>query len=396
MIGLRFVFTPFDTLFFSDGRRFDQDNEGLAEAASEYPPSPHVLANAVRGRLAAVLRPGWDGSVTGWTQEIEKVLGSGAWDMGELRLSRIRVEEADGQSFLPAPMTLLQREDGNERKARVSCSTDFRSDIAAAQWVAAGESDREFELAALGGFIAETDLQTALLGGGRLGRMTVLAVEKMAPLERRVGLTRSPSGAAEPGMLYVAEMRRPTTTLRSHAGEASSLSVQATLSSDSFPVERLARWVASFGGRGRFADCRVSEGNPVPDIEVKPGIQFCYLATPALVEEGCTLFAMGAFKGIDGVEILACAVDRPKRFAPWDPVRDGGRRGPWCWSLPAGAIWKLDVRDDNAAMALAEALNETGLNELKAVQAIGNEPSSGAAYAMGFGEPIMWPQQGGA
>lgn len=52
---------PLDSFFFPDHRPFNQDDPGLSEAATRFPPPPHVMAGAVRFAIAR--RLGWDEGV---------------------------------------------------------------------------------------------------------------------------------------------------------------------------------------------------------------------------------------------------------------------------------------------------------------------------------------------
>ena len=55
-----FAIFPNDTLFFRDGTPFNQDDAGLAEARSVFPPYPPVVAGALRAGMARTLGwPGW-------------------------------------------------------------------------------------------------------------------------------------------------------------------------------------------------------------------------------------------------------------------------------------------------------------------------------------------------
>ena len=51
------VLHPLDTLFFRDGRPYNQDDPGQAEAASVFPPHPPTVVGAVRAALARAM--GW-------------------------------------------------------------------------------------------------------------------------------------------------------------------------------------------------------------------------------------------------------------------------------------------------------------------------------------------------
>jgi len=66
MISRLIAVEPLDSFFFPDHRPFNQDDPGLSEAATRFPPPPHVMAGAVRFAIAR--RLGWD---EGWDEGME-------------------------------------------------------------------------------------------------------------------------------------------------------------------------------------------------------------------------------------------------------------------------------------------------------------------------------------
>lgn len=120
MTARHFLISPSDTLFLRDGRPFNQDDEGLAEARSIFPPYPDTLVGAFRA--AAARRAGWrdDGNWKGRSgpdgQAFEAVLGDGLDTLGALSFGPpvlLRRWRDGYERLFPPPLSLLRRaEDG--------------------------------------------------------------------------------------------------------------------------------------------------------------------------------------------------------------------------------------------------------------------------------------------
>ena len=94
-------FEPLDTLFFRDGRPYDQGESSQAGVVSGFPPSPPTLVGAIRAGLARSM--GWKRG--GWSMELRERLGDGA-DLGPLRF-RGPVLTKNGENLFPAPAHLM-------------------------------------------------------------------------------------------------------------------------------------------------------------------------------------------------------------------------------------------------------------------------------------------------
>lgn len=99
---------PLDTLFFRDGRPYDQRGSDQTTVVSRFPPSPQTLVGAVRAACARAL--GWNGQ-DGWTDDIKQHLGDGA-TLAELRFRGPLLMHGD-ELFFPAPANLLCSEDAS-------------------------------------------------------------------------------------------------------------------------------------------------------------------------------------------------------------------------------------------------------------------------------------------
>lgn len=105
----RLLFEPQDTLFFRDGRPFNQ-GEGNAGVESLFPPSPLTMVGAARVAWARAL--GWSGKGK-WTdgKGNQLDLGGDADELVGLSFSGPLLE-LDGEPVFPAPASLIGIDDG--------------------------------------------------------------------------------------------------------------------------------------------------------------------------------------------------------------------------------------------------------------------------------------------
>ena len=96
-------FEPLDTLFFRDGRPYNQGEQNQAGVDGLFPPAPSTLVGAVRAACARIM--GWERGV--WSVEISAQLGDGN-DLGPLRF-RGPVVLRNGESVFPAPANLMAK-----------------------------------------------------------------------------------------------------------------------------------------------------------------------------------------------------------------------------------------------------------------------------------------------
>ncbi len=94
-------FEPLDTLFFRDGRPYNQGELSQSGVVGMFPPAPTTLVGAVRAGCARTM--GWSGG--NWTREICERLGDGA-DLGPSSF-RGPVLMRGEQTLFPAPAHLM-------------------------------------------------------------------------------------------------------------------------------------------------------------------------------------------------------------------------------------------------------------------------------------------------
>jgi CRISPR-associated protein Cmr3 len=102
------VLRPLDTFFFRDGRPYNQDDPGQVEAASLFPPYPPTVVGAVRAAAARAMGPGsaWDTAA----------LGDGVdWQAGDEALGPLRFSGPyilrNCEPLYPAPLNLVVGKD---------------------------------------------------------------------------------------------------------------------------------------------------------------------------------------------------------------------------------------------------------------------------------------------
>lgn len=129
------VFSPLDTLFFRDGRPYNQ-GEQQADVESLFPPQAPTLIGAARAALAR--GQGWRDSQVHWSDSIVQVLGSqeklGQLSFTGLYLARRRTPAQTDKLYLPAPAHLLLPKDAMDntrpRTALLQPGTPLRCDLA--------------------------------------------------------------------------------------------------------------------------------------------------------------------------------------------------------------------------------------------------------------------------
>ena len=105
----KLFFEPFDTLFFRDGRPFNQ-GEGNAGIESLFPPSPLTMVGAARAAWARAL--GWKGKKK-WKDEIKTDLGGDEKELKGLKFYGPLLYN-DKEPLFPIPALLLNRQQGKQ------------------------------------------------------------------------------------------------------------------------------------------------------------------------------------------------------------------------------------------------------------------------------------------
>jgi len=193
---------PLDTLFFGDGRPFNQEDEGLAEAESLFPPWPSTTAGAFRAALARAL--GWDGRSDWSTRpEIAAVAGRSPDDPAPLRFGPPvvlwRTAQGGWERLYPRPAHVMVRERGEEpRLLDLSRGLRFRTDLGEIVLPDAEPGVSE----AKAGWVTARGL-TRILEGKAPKADELITDRRLFAREERIGLQRDrETRTAAHGMLY--------------------------------------------------------------------------------------------------------------------------------------------------------------------------------------------------
>ncbi len=339
-------FEPVDTLFFRDGRPYEQGEASQAGVVSGFPPSPPTLVGAVRAALARSM--GW--ARGSWSADICARLGDGG-DLGPLRF-RGPVVSRDGESLFPAPAHLMggpRREEFDPGSLTLlspggGLTCDLGPDLALPS--AAGAVKCVKPLLDQGWWITASGLAAVLQGdvpaSGDLVHRRDLWRE-----ESRVGIFRSEgTRVTAKGALYSPSHIR--------LGRRVALAVEACgLPPDHADV--LAGRPHPVGGEARACWMRCVEGRlPLPappDLRAAPGplLYTVTVLTPANTEAPPHP-GEREYAGLPGHIVSAC-LPRPTLVGGWDS--QAGRPLALRSHLASGSVLFLKTRRDDVSRVAA-------------------------------------------
>lgn len=353
-----FAFEPCDTLFFRDGRPFNQDDPGQADMRSLFPPHPPTMVGAFRAAVARAL--GWTPDAD-WSQVAEH-LGDGVnWQaddeatvLGPLRFAGPFVAKG-GVPYLPAPADILYgaagaSDPGAAEITRLVPGPERASDLADGRArlpvpLRPGAGWKRVE----GCWIAAPAFERVLAGEVPEPR-DLVAADDLWRIEGRVGIGRDPqTRTAAHGQIFA------TAQVRLHRGVCLALQVEG-LADGVAPANP-----APLGGEHRFGWLEERAGAlELPDgadvdrlAAAGNGSSFIYtvtLLTPADLGDRWP-GPSGSLGHLPGKVVSACC-ERPVPVGGWDT--QARRPLPLRPLAPAGSVWFLEAAKDKA-LALAQA-----------------------------------------
>ncbi|MEZ5847263.1 MAG: type III-B CRISPR module-associated Cmr3 family protein [Geminicoccaceae bacterium] len=390
---------PLDTLFFRDNRPFNQDDAGLADARSMFPPFPTVLAGAVRASIARA--NGWDGSKSTFTSH-RALIGNGPFaECGSLRFSPpvlLKQSNDDASDFFeanfPCPLALLLRTSAAERgklkfeEAHVlrpgdpSFACDLGGDACFPTLPPEDDASR-FKLHREA-WISREGLRQ-LLTLGRLDNPAghVTCHDSIVSAQPRVGLRRDYAAhKAATGELYSAVHQR----LKRNYALGVSYRWQDANRKDILPETES---VFPLGSQHRAVSC--SDAQRIDLTDILPGAE-CFCESDGYFHYLVVLLSPADLKHNDSVpelhplpgELVSACTDRPLRFGGWDAV--AGDRGETRLYHRAGTTFfmRVAVKKISDAGTLYEKLKDAqqaGLGDKRTTQ-IGC-----GAFAVGIWKP---------
>ncbi len=248
-----FILTGFDTLFFRDGRPFNQSDEGLAEAVTLFPPSPRSIAGAMRAAIARAA--GWRDCDGPWPENAADMPGNGDFLGGFSFSGPFPTLDGMANLLLPTPAHYHSRSDENGEYVYTLLGPGVRahevtSDASSLSML--GHETGEGGYKPLAGWLTAAAIGTAL--NGVCPNVQPIPASRLTAVEARVGLQRDKSlRVADEGMLYMAGRQR----LREADGIGDSrvgLVVGVTSPSDR---PQSLQTLTPVGGDARFAEVKV-------------------------------------------------------------------------------------------------------------------------------------------
>jgi CRISPR-associated protein Cmr3 len=325
------VLEPLDTVTIRDGRAFDMGQESVAHLTL---PSPATFAGAIGSIYDST--PGLarrDPSARG-TRLPRQVQGPIVVRRG-----------VDGWgALLPVPCDVVVSEDGEVgRLVTGERFAGVRSDIHDQVPVLLAATDADAEHPEQLWWDAQ-QLQEYLHDGEISGYW----VDAPWQVESRSGLAREADRTVAEGMYYSIEHLRPEPDV-GFAGRC--------IDGPDRPLEG----TVAFGGQGRRAEVH----GDVPPVRL-PGLPgdfpggrlLLYLATPAVFPGGSWRPDLGG-----EAELVTAAVDKARVITTGMADRRSGSfgAGRLMWAVPPGAVYYLQVRDEDAASAWAGQVHGTAL-----------------------------------
>ncbi|MGE5488298.1 MAG: type III-B CRISPR module-associated Cmr3 family protein [bacterium] len=334
-----FAFEPVDTWFFRDGAPYSIDTGPQLDVGGSFPPSPFVMAGAMRAALATAR--GWDGTGR-WPREFNATLGDGPDNLGCLSLKGPFLIHK-GELLFPAPRHLWTREDrlgfalpGGE----MICDLGLRIRMPRVPDRAAVVSRRWVRRT-----IFEAILNGQLPAGKDLGKDPWLE-------EARTGIQRDPTTrTVRESMLYSSRHFR----LRKHTA--------LLVSVDGLPADwPLPNSLCPFGGESRMAYCQEWAGSPtvltlrMPLEQICADGRFVLIALTPLDLDRAVCLGQTPLADLGGARVVAACMDRPLRIGGWDSLSRQPR--PMRSYVPPGTVFFCECADRGALRAALERIRD--------------------------------------
>lgn len=341
------VLRPLDTLFFRDGRPYNQDDPGQVEATSLFPPYPPTVVGAVRAAAARTM--GWPGSA--WDTA---ALGDGVdWQAGDGSLGPLRFNGPyilrNGEPLYPAPLNLVagKGEDGAALITYLAPSGKaIDTDIGVVRLPAPIKPGRGFK--PLDGRWLDAKAMALALRGVELTSDQAAPGSRLSQAEPRIGIQRDTARrTTAERALYVAGHVRPAQD------------VTLAIEVEALPDTALSGNLASLGGEGRSVwieqPGKKLELPHAPDLMPDQDGVLRYtvvLVTPADLDDKWPgpgeRLAGSTGEALPGKIVSACT-GRAVMVGGWDGV--ARRPLPLRPLIPAGSVWFLETKAEEAEAA---------------------------------------------
>ncbi len=354
-----YLIRPLDSWFLRDGRPFEQEDEGMAEVRSVFPPFPPTVAGALRAAMARAM--GWDGQ-SRWDDRITVVLGDGPECTGRVcfgpplvvrqrQKDDRRKEDRRWEALFLTPRHVLRRtgEQAASDVAKETCRFRLLRPVTERMATDAGPLPLPETEPGLkdceGRWLSAADLSKVLAGKPP---ENLVDGDELRGLEYRVGLQRDvQKRTAVSGMLYAVHHVRLPDGFRASAERNSkttiSLAVELEVEDPALPDPEP---LGPFGGFRRLAVFERLDEAPAMPREPEPpddGRYVVILLSPARFKDLSWNRPEGEMPGLPGELVFACT-DRPVMIGGWNSMATNKTpKGPLPLRahLPAGSVFFL-------------------------------------------------------
>jgi len=329
---------PQDSLFFRDGRPFNQGESQFAP--SLFPPSPQTLVGALRAHWAAKL--GWPGRGP-WNSKVIAELGSGD-DLNGIKFKGPLLLR-DGEPLFPAPALLMGKIEKTADNILVSelghlkpSAEPYHCDLGENVHLPEPEKKDGIEGRKLleDWWITQSGFEKVLNGELPSAEMLIHPNELWRK-EPRVGITLNPDTCTtELSALYATSHIR----LNDKKDKAVSLAMMVEN-----PPFQDANTMVSVGGEGRGAWLSIGDPISAPAPVIESTRYTAIVLTPLLPSQGPPKHN-DPFETLPGKLISAC-LPRPQRWGGWDTeAREPLALRP---HLAPGSVLFMDAKEDGMA-----------------------------------------------
>ncbi len=325
-MGEWFEFRPVDSWMFRDGRPFDQNDMGAAEARSIFPPWPPTAIGAFRAAIwQGPLGSKWDKAVLGDGTDWQQTGTLGPLTFGPQILLR------KGEPLYPAPLNLLRGKDGRLTLLRPGPALECDHGNAVrlpepAEPLEGAKTLEEHFLSAAG--------MERRLAGGLPEAGDLVRPDDIFTREERVGIAIDPdTRRVRDGALYMASHVRPK------AG------VTLAMRCSGLAEGHAPAGLVALGGEHRAAEIRNLDDDVLLPRGPAPqdGRRLVVAITPVVLDH-----LPGPGEDLAGLgRVVSACLGRPVRIGGWDS--QNRRALPLKIALPAGSVWFLEEAGEGKA-----------------------------------------------
>ncbi len=332
--------TPFDTVFFRDGKPFMREEESWADGL--FPPPPSVLLGALRS--AAIAQQLQQEPLNTLIALSESISVAGTW------------LHANDKQLFPAPLDLFKADKDALPQSMPLQKIEFESNIPSnLSHVFLPEVNGKQEEAS-GKWIEKSTLTRYFQGNEPLEHWYDLNALKTEELKTGIG-RNDEKHTAQDGQLYRYQMQR-TEILNPHSGLLDALDIIVQF--ENLPKDFADNGMLQLGGERKAAAYTTEKEWKLPPSSINSRIFKLVLLTPGIFSgtEGQAWWPEKILAQ-HGLKLLAAATGKPWSTGGFDMVLKKPK--PMRKVVPAGSVYVVEADPQTDLSKLVQALHGTSL-----------------------------------